>query len=313
VLEDLQRAGGNIAVQRVLDGAQLQRDTTAGSRTYVASAWTLSIDGTTVPVAAVEGGGARGDVIVESRTNRKHLSGLRFDEVSLKLGLELGPLADWIESTLGSKYAQKDIVIHQLDASGKEVRSIEIRDSLVTRIGVPKLDVSDPGPAWLSVKLQPEFVRARSGSGQAAAGNRKADPLKPSTARLEISGIGVLTELLSVEGFEFTQTIKPFDVGESRTRVNEPASTELGKLTVTLADKGKQSGKNAFDAWFEGSVIQGKGEERTAVLTVKSEGGKTLTLTFSGVGIAAAEMFEKSAGGGRKYELYAESMSLKIA
>lgn len=319
VLEDLQRSGGNNAVQHVLGGAQLQRDTTTLRRSSsVAQRFALTIDGTTVPVAAVDGGGARGDVIVEAPrqggVSGKHLAGLRFDEVSLQLGLELGPLGDWIGSTLGNKHSRKDIVIHQLDtSSGKEVRSVEFHDCLVTRIGVPKLDVADSGEAWLNVRLQPEFVRTTSGSGQTAAGKAKPDALKPSTARLEISGIGGVSELLSVDGFAFTATVKADEVGKSRTPVLTPGSTHLDNLVVTAADTGKKSGKNAFDAWFEESAIRGNREERTAVLTVKSHGGKTLTLTFSGVGLAAAEMFGSSAGGGRKYELYAESVSLKIA
>ena len=315
VLEELQRAGGNYAVQRTLGGPQLQRDLRKSS--YAAQQFALTIDGTTVPVGAAEGGGASADVIVEAPrqggVSGKHLSSLRFEPVSLKLGLELGPLGDWIGSTLAHKFSRKDVVVHQLDASGKEVRSVEFRDSLVSEIVVPRLDVGDSGDAWLSVKLEPELARTTSGSGQTTAGKGKPDPLEPSTTRLEISGIGTVAELLSVDGFAFKQTIKHEDVGTSRTKVNFPASTTLGNLVVTVADKGKMSGKNAFDTWFHESVIDGKAEERTAVLTVKSHGGKTLRLTFSGVGIAGAETFGSSDGGGRKYELYAESMSLKIA
>jgi len=317
VLEDLQRAGGNTAVQRVLGGAQLQRDSRAGARAYVASAWVLSIDGTTVPVRAVEGGGARAEVIVQAPDqtgfSQKRITNPQYAPVSLQVGLNLGGLADWIGEALDNKHSQKEVVVHQADQAGKELRSFEVHDALLTNLAVPKLDVGDAGDAWLRIKLQPGSAKSAAGSGKAVGGKSKLDPLKPSTAQLEISGIGVVTGLRSVEGFEFTQSVIADEVGRSRSRVHVAARSKLDNLVVTVADTDEKSVKNALDSWFQEFAIEGKGDERTAVLTVKSHGGKTLTLTFSGVGIAAAEMFGSSTDAGRKYELYAESMSLKVA
>jgi T4-like virus tail tube protein gp19 len=314
VLEELQRAGGNNAVQRVLAGAQLQRSPTLKERRYVATRWVLSIDGTTVPVRSVDGGGAQVDVAVRpspSGVEVKHPAGVRFEPVTLEVGLDAGGLWDWLRTTFDRTYSRKDLVLHQVDTSGNEVDSLELREALVTDIDVPKLDAGDTGDAWLKVKVQPELVRRGSGSGKSAAAKGKPDPLNPSTARLEVSGIGAVTDLLSVAAFGFRQGVKKYPVGKSPAEHNEPTSLKIEDLVLTIADIGKKSG-TSFDAWFEDSVIRGNPEERTAVLTVKSHGGKTLTLTFTGVGISSAQMFQGSAGGGRRYGLYAENVSLKI-
>jgi hypothetical protein len=315
VLEDLQRAGGNNAVQRVLAGAQLQRTPALKGGTYVATRWVLSIDGTTVPVRSIEGGVAQVE-IVETRSpggiGLKRPAAVQFDPVSLEVGLDTGGLSDWLRSTLDRKYSRKDLVLHQIDTSRNELASIELRDALVAEIDVPKLDAADSGEAWLKVKLQPELVRRGTGSGKSAAGKDKPDPLKPSTTRLEISGIGAVPELMAVGAFGFKQAFKK-DVANPPTPNVEPTRLELPDLVVTLADTGGKSGARAFDAWFEDSAIKGNPDDkRTAMLTVKSHSGRTLTFTFSGVGISSAQMFQGSAGGGRQYGLYVENVALKI-
>jgi hypothetical protein len=316
VLEDLQRAGGNNAVQRVLAGAQLQRTPALKGGTYVATRWMLSIDGTTVPVRSIDGGVAQVEIVETPSPGGiglKRPAAVRFDPVSLEVGLDTGGLSDWLRSTLDRKYSRKDLVLHQIDTSKNELASIELRDALVTEIDVPKLDAGDSGEAWLKVKLQPEFVRRGTGSGKSAAGKAKPDPLKPSTTRLEISGIGAVPELMAVGAFGFKQTFKKDYVGNPPTPNVEPTRLELPDLVVTLADTGGKSGARAFDAWFEDSAIKGNSDDkRTAVLTVESHGRRTLTFTFSGVGIASAQMFQGTAGRGREYRLYAENVSLKI-
>ena len=84
----------------------------------------------------------------------------------------------------------------------------------------------------MSGELTDKHFDLTPGSGRTTAGKGKPDPLEPSTTRLEISGIGTVAELLSVDGFAFKQTIKHEDVGTSRTKVNVPANTTLGNLVV---------------------------------------------------------------------------------
>jgi hypothetical protein len=313
VLESLQRAGGNNAVQRVFAGPQLERQPTLKEQPRTATRWVLSIDGTAVPVRSVAGGDVRVEVVhgpSPSGVELKHPAGVSFEPVSFEVGLDTGVLLDWIGSTLERKHSRKDLVLHQADTSGKDLGGIGLREALVTEIGVPKLDVGDSGDAWLRVKVQPELESRDTGSGKSVAVKGKPDPLKPSTARLEVSGIGTVADLLSVGAWTVKQGVKPWATGGSRDPQVEPTSLEVTDLVVTLA--GKKSGATSFDAWFQDFVINGEHEKRTAVLTVKSHSGRTLTLTFSGVGISSAQMFEGTGGGGRQYGLYAESVSLKL-
>jgi hypothetical protein len=318
VLEELQSAGGNRALQQVVGGL-LQRDTattaqrpsSVGGR--AATRWMVSLDGTAVPVAAVSGGGVQSEVITEradpSGHVLKHIGAVEYEPVELLVGANLGGLGDWLHDTFASKLARRDLVIHQLDADGKVLASLEAQKSLITEVEVPALDVRDTGSGWLRIKLQPEFTRRTTASGSSVKVKGAPEALKPSTARLDVSGIGAVAELKSVAPWTFKQGIKRLEVGESRDYQQEPTQTKLGDLVVTLAESAKGAGTKGFDAWFQENM-KGNADERTVVLTVSGEGGRKLELTFSGVGIFSADQLSRSEVGGRRYGLYVERVSL---
>src|SRR5262245_46044480 len=240
VLENLQRAGGNNAIQRALAGAQLQRQPTLKEQPRTATRWVLSIDGTAVPVRSVAGGDVRVEVVhgpSPSGVELKHPAGVSFEPVSFEVGLDTGVLLNWLSSTLARKHSRKDLVLHQADTSGKDLGSIELREALVTEIGVPKLDVGDTGDAWLRVKVQPELESRDTGSGKSVAVKGKPDPLKPSTARLEVSGIGTVADLMSVGAWTVKQGVKPWQTGGARDPQGETNGLEVKDLDVTRARK----------------------------------------------------------------------------
>jgi phage tail-like protein len=322
VLEELQRAGGNNAVQRVV-GAQLQRDPTTAekpttsARSFAPAAmWLLSIDGTIVgAVPSVSGCGARTQVVVEPAgpggVANKRIAGLEYEPCVLKVGLGMGKgLFDWIGDATSQKDVRKNLTLHQVDVSGNEGAQLEINDAMVTSIGLPRLAADDTSGALLTVTIAPEAVKRRAGSGQKLDSKLAADPLLPSTVRFEVSGIGQVAGLRSVEPWLFEQKTVEDWVGTGRQREKSRTTKALGNLVVTLSESGKKSGVAGFDAWFEEFAIKGNtGDERTATLTVSSKGGRTLRLDFSGVGIMAADQIGR-ADGGRRYELYVESVKI---
>lgn len=331
VLQELQRAGGNRAVQQVVAGAQLQRDVATETRPATSPKgqwrtgdWALSLDGTVVGrVRSVEGGSIRSDVITESGSGQlehKHIGSPRFDPFVLEVGLGMSKgFFDWIGGALDRKDVRKDLILHHVDsATGHEQAQLELQEALVTAVEVPQLAAADTNPAWLKITIAPETVRRSAGSGKKVEAKLASDPLSPSTTRFEVSGIGRVSELKAVAPWTFKQAVARMEVGGRRDYEQEPAKAEFGHLLVTLAEgaKGAGSGISGFDAWVDDFLIKGnagKERERTAVLTVSSKGGRKLELSFSGVGIFAADQFARSAAGGRRYGLYVESAVLRTS
>jgi phage tail-like protein len=320
VLEELQRATGNQAIQRVLAGGQLQRDTATVTRpgkaaTPRAAEWVLSLDGAAVPARAVTGGGISAEVIQHHDPGggvQKRVGALRYDPVVLELGLGTGKgLFDWVAAAVAANFEPKHPILQRVDpATGAENARMELTDALVTGFALPRLDATDTAPAWLTVTLTPEQTKARGGDGAKAVTTGALDPLDPSTAQLEISGIGRLGELKSIAAWSFQSATK---------RSTEPHGTiapargDLGNLVVTLAE-GQKSAKSiaALDEWVEDFLVLGNSdrpERRMAALTVSSKGGRKLELTFWGVGIFSADRL----AGSRRYGLYVERAELKVS
>ena len=330
VLEELQRAGGNRAVQQVVAGAQLQRDVATEARPatspkaqWFTGEWALSLDGTVVGrVRSVEGGSVRSDVITESGSGQvahKHIGAPQYDPFVLEVGLGMSKgFFDWIGGAFDRKYSRKSLILHQTDrATGQEMAQLELKQALVTAVEVPQLAAADTNPGWLKITIAPETVRRSAGTGVKLDAKLASDPLSPSTIRFEVSGIGRVSELKSVAPWTFKQTLKGMAFGRARDYEQEPAKTEFGNLLVTLAEgaKGAGSGISGFDAWAHDFIIEGNTgneNERTAVLTVSSQGGRKLELSFSGVGIFAADQLARSEAGGRRYGLYVERAALRI-
>jgi hypothetical protein len=329
VFEQLQRASGNRAVQEVLAGAQLQRDTVTAAPAAKSSPgetsardWVLSLDGVVLGrVRSVAGGSVHADVVLESGPGRdvhKHVTSTRYDPVVLEVGLGMGKgFVDWIGDTFDQKLVRKTLILHEVDrATGQEQTQLELEEAMLTGVEVPQLAAGNAGPDWLKFTITSERVRRRAGSGAKVDAKLASDPLSPSTVRFEVSGIGPVAELKSVAPWTFKQGTKLMDPG----RVREPelmtTRAEFGNLVVTLAEgaKGAGSGIAGFDAWVDDSLVKGntgKDSERTAVLAVSSNGGRTLELKFSGVGIFAADQLGRA--GGRRYALYVERAVLRIS
>jgi hypothetical protein len=321
VLQELQRAGGNSAVQRVF-GAELQRDTATAEKpkpamSWTATQWALSIDGKIVGGVRSVGGFRVKSEVIESTgsggVSRKHLGGVEFEAGTIQVGLGMGKeFFEWIRDSFSAKHSRNDLILHSVDASGRETSQLELMHTLLTKVEVPQLAADDTSPAWLTLTITPELVRKHAGSGAKIDAKLDSDPLNPSTVRFEVEKIGGVSELSSVAPWTFAQEAQAHRVGRGRDAELEPAGSKLGNLTVSLleAGKGGKSGIAGFDAWADAMIKGDADDDRTAVLTVSSKGGKKLELSFSGVGIMSADLLATSETRRRRYELYVEGVRL---
>jgi hypothetical protein len=121
-----------------------------------------------------------------------------------------------------------------------------------------------------------------------------------------------VSELASVAPWSFEQGVTRDEVGSARDAELEPTRSKLGNLVVSLSEAGKgaKAAIAGFDAWADGMIKGNADDERTAVLTVSSKGGKKLELSFSGVGIMSADLLATSEASRRRYGLYVERVTL---
>jgi phage tail-like protein len=315
VLEQLQKAGGNRAVQEVVAGARLQRDTATttkptkpGGRATATGGWVLSLGGKTVGrVRSVEGLTVRAEVITMAGGSgtgvQKQIGRTRLDPAVLEVGLGLDQaFYDWLAAAMASRHGRESLTLHQVDADGQELARVEVQGALVTGVELPQLGAGAPSPASLRVSFQADQARRSAGSGAKVEAKPATDALDPASVQLEVSGIGKVKGLKSVAPWAFK-------IGVRQTKGGElfPTTGDVGNLVVTLADGA------GFDAWASDTLEKGQSSdetERTAVLTVAGKDGRMLELSFAGVGISSADLL--SGSGGRRYGLYAESVVLKI-
>jgi hypothetical protein len=315
VLEQLQQAGGNRAVQEVVAGAQLQRDTTTTTakpqkpppgRPAIGS-WVLTLDGTVIGPARTVGGFAlKGEVVSHVGAGdvvRKRVARTEVEPGVVEVGLGMDKsFYDWVDAALDGTYLRKQLTLHQVDAAGEEQAKVELGDVIVTGVELPQLGADASSPGWLKVRFAAERLRRSAGAGAKIAGKAAANPLDPVNVRLDVSGIGEVKNLEAVEPWAFKLGI------QMQQGVAVPGASNLGDLSVTVAE----GGNSGFDAWAEDTLLKGKSaeeSERTAVLTVAGKDGRKLQLSLH-VGIFHADQLARS--GGRRYGLYVESAELKV-
>jgi hypothetical protein len=245
VLEELQRASGNRALQEVVVGARLQRDTTAtakpatgSSQRAITAEWVLSVEGSVVgTVGSVEGGSIRSEVVEvpvgAGGAIRKRIGSVQFEPFVLRIGLGLGKgLFEWIAATLDRQVVRKDVILHQVDPeSRRETGGFEITDCLLTSVKLPQLGPAEKRPGWIELTIAPEGVKRQAGSGAQVGTKQTPDPLSPSTARLEISRIGPVSGMTSLAPWTFARGVKT----DEEHGGHMPTKADLGNLLLTLA------------------------------------------------------------------------------
>jgi hypothetical protein len=120
-------------------------------------------------------------------------------------------------------------------------------------VTVPKADAGSKEPGVLTVKLAPELLRARAGSGVAAkVSAARAKSWLPANFKLEIDGLDC-KKVSKIEALSFKVKVAEDQVGEERIATKEPTSIEVPNLQVTLAESGSQT----WTAWFDDFVVKG--------------------------------------------------------
>lgn len=234
---------------------------TADKRSYVVGRFGLALDGVQVgSVKSVAGGSATAVVVAENvgpdHVAKKHLGGVRYEDISVATGLDSKVLNDWIAATMKGNYQRKNGSVLEADFDYKVRGEREFYNALLSGITFPTLDASSKDAGFITVQIAPEYTRMKAGSGATmnAAINNKQQPKKwlLSSFKFEMDGLDG-SRVSRIESFTIGQQAVENPIGEMRDYEKAPAHLEFPNLKITLASSGVQT----WAAWHDDFVIKG--------------------------------------------------------
>jgi len=292
----------------------------ASSR-FSAGRFALELDGTLCGfLKAVEGGAITADVIEESLGasyfHKKHIGGPRYEELTLQLDLSLDKAVyQWITDTWTGKAPRHDGSIVAVSSQQKAVSERQFFRAFVSEVTVPAADASSKEPGFLTVKLAPEFHRAKGGSGVSMnVPVAKSKSWLPANFQLEIDGLDC-KKVSRVDAFTFKQHVVE-QIGELRDYRAGTIQPEFPNLRITLAESSSQT----WTTWFDDFVVKGMSgdaNEKSGKLSFLAADLKTVLgeVTFFNLGIFRLEpepQAVQEAIARIRADLYCERMELKV-
>ncbi len=226
-------------------------------------------------IKSVEGGGISAEVIQEKTGNdyfvRKHIAQVKYEDLSLQMDLSLDrTVYDWIAASWDAKYMRKDVDIFVADKDMQVGSQREFAHALITETSIPAMDAASKEPCYMTLKLAPEHLQLKKGSGK-LTGKASKGPQKrwlPSNFRLDIDGLDC-TRVSKVDAFTVKQIFAIDNIGEARDYSKQPGKIEFPNLKFTLAEKYAGSWMD----WHADFVIKGNngdGQEKNGSLTFLS-------------------------------------------
>ena len=263
-------------------------------RSYTSGHFFFNLDGVKAGfLESAAGGDAVADVVAEpakpGTLGKKHIANVRYEEIRIALGLDLdAALYEWIQASWAMSYARKDGSIVTGDATFQAKTELEFFQALVTETTFPALDAGSKDAGHMTVKLAPEYTRARKASGKLTPpAARVQKKWLPANFRFELSGLDC-SKVSRIDSFTIKQTAATDDLGERRDVLKEPAGVEFPNLRVTLAEVSAQT----WHEWHEDFVIKGncgddQEKEGAIVLLAPDLKAELARITLHHVGIFA--------------------------
>ena len=265
----------------------------ADTRSYVAGNFFFNLEGVKAGfLKSVEGGGVTADVISETGGAtyyvKKHIGTPKYEDFTMQLGFNLSrAVYDWIAASWRGNFQRRNGSVISADFKGDAISERQFFNSLITETGIPACDGSSKEPAYLTLKLTPEFTRSVKASGKLAAPTMKQALWLPSNFRLRIDGLDT-RGVAKIDAFTVKQTFVADEPGQDRFPTQQPGKLEFPNLKIELADSSAQT----WHDWHEDFVIKGNnGEDKEKGGTLEflspNRGDVLMRIHFFNVGIYA--------------------------
>jgi tail tube protein gp19 len=298
---------------------------TLDKRSYTSGHFELLIDGhaSTAYLKSVDGGFAKAQLIDEPvgpQTERvKHTSVVDIDPFTIDFGISgANDILRWIQGSWNRKYGRRNGTVSHANFNLKKTFEHEFREALITETSFPALDGSSKEAAYMKIKIQPEYVRAKKLSGnETAQGNlgTKQKMWMASGFRLNIDGIDEMKYTNKVEAFTIKQGIKKLYTGQERFPQIEPTKLEFpsisGTIALEYADK--------LLKWHDQYVMKGqsdpKAQKTGSIEFLTPQRDKTIfSINMYEMGLQSVQVLASQANQDQikrvKFELYVGRMDL---
>jgi hypothetical protein len=286
----------------------------------------LEVDGTQSYVISVEGGNAIGTVVSETPVGGavpgKHIGGVGYEDIVVQLPFTVAPaLAAWIGNSLASGTVRKSGAIVYTDGTGSEWKRLEFTDALITGVELPACDASLKNPAYLKLRISPEFARWAAGSGKLAA---LPPPAKIAVAwqsnfRLNIQGLEPACPYVSkIDAFSWKLSLPASAIVGLREPLKQPYASDVSMLKITVAEANAAPFYAWLDSFLLRGIVNGPDAERGGVLQWLGADMATALATaqFRNLGITryAPEQYPGAADSISRVEvdMYCEGLGLKL-
>lgn len=264
------------------------------TRSYVSGNYFLNLDGVKVGfLKSVDGGAISAQVIEQPLGSlyyvKKHIGTPKYEDFTMQLGFALSrSVYDWIAASWQSNYMRKNGSIVATDFKLDATSERQFFNALITETGIPACDGSSKEPAYLTLKLAPEYTRLVKASGKTSLDLSKQGQgvWLPANFRLTIDGLDT-SRVNKIDAFTVKQKVIE-SVGDARDYLKEPAKVEFPNLGITLSELTGDS----WTAWHEDFVIQGNNgddKEKNGMLEFLSPNRSSvlLRIRFYNMGIVS--------------------------
>lgn len=296
------------------------------TRSYSSGQFLFNLDGSPVKswLKSVDGGVVKGNVVTESvgpdALRFKHISTVEIEPLTIELAMSASsPVFHWIQDSWNRRFSRRNGSVIHANFRMEATLEQEFNNALITETTFPALDAGDNNPAYLTVKLKPEFLKINKESGnklQGEEGTNKAKLWLPSMFRLNIDGVDC-TRVNKIESFSVKQTVKEMYIGNARYPELEPTGIEFPNLTISLPTAFAKD----FIDWHQKFVVEGarddEQEKHGSIEFLDPAGGDvplfTIELKRIGINSLAIEKSDAHADAIKrcKIELYVEAMELQ--
>ncbi len=298
---------------------------TIQKRSYTSGHFELLIDGhaSTAFLKSVDGGFAKTQLVDEpvgpASQRIKHTSVAEIEPFTIDFGIsESNDILKWIQGSWRKTFSRRNGSISHADFNLKKTVEHEFREALITETSFPALDGAAKEPAYMKVKIQPEYVRLRKVNGDEklkGALGPKQKMWVASSFRLNIDGIDEAKYANKIEAFTIKQGIKKLYTGVERFPQVEPTKLEfpniVGTISLEYADK--------LLEWHEQYTMKGRqypsGQKTGSIEFLSPQRDKTLfSLNLYDVGLTSLQILQSQANQDQikrvKFELYVGRMDL---
>ncbi len=291
-------------------------------RAFANGRFHLELDGVNVGMLqSVDGGHFKSEAIGQQVGGEglvtKYPGRQKFEEITVTAGTSMAPAFwKWIKASIDNNYTRRTGAIVACDFDGCERARRTFSEALISEIQFPQLDAKSKNPAYISVKIAPEYLeyQRKDGSRVQPPSATKQKRFIPANYRINLERGDLKTmHVVKVDAITIKQNIIQNPVGNEKWARIEPGRVEHPTISMYVPET--YAGP-WFTWWkkFVGEIQHESGNETTGSIEyLDSDCNDTLmTLSFKGIGITGITYDKLDAGSDAirtvKVDLYCETM-----